>query len=89
MTRPRITIQIEGQVVRLEGDRLTVQVGLHEWPGILVRHLEHRRPAVGQWVSVLMIPATEDTRPVYTVENPPTIHGWGKARIPAGHGGKK
>lgn len=79
--RPRITIQVEGQVSELRPEGLSIRVGLHHWPVVYHDPDRDPRPVLGQWIAALIVP--RDTAPAYSVENPPPLLAWGRARTPA------
>ncbi len=75
-----VTVVCRGQVEAINGERLALRIGLYLWPMILPEDYQPR-PASGQYIQALTIPAGGRSPRVSTME-PLTIIGWSKERPP-------
>jgi len=80
ITQHPVTVTVSGQLVSIDGPRHILQIGLTQWPLVLPDTMR-RRPALGQHIRVIAVPAGGRSPRITEVE-PLTIATWEPVRYP-------
>ena len=78
--RHSITLTTKGEVTAIDGERMTLRIGYHDWP-CWIDAGQRKRPTVGQHISILGNPTGAPPEAI-SERYPINVWGWTLERYP-------